>query len=232
MSMRFLCVLHLFNNWMEFIYAEYKAMSDINPAISHVLRELMRKKGLNSSELARQTLLPQSTIYRIVQGEHTHPHKKTLVALAKFFNVSVDTICGLAPIGELPPISRIPVLDSKQATNWPAIIEEDIEYIVIDKKTVGQAFALRMPDKSMEPLITKNSILIVDPDKEPEYRSLVVVKLNNYEEIVVRQLIKDANNCYIRPLSQDFDHFEMVLLTPQDSIRGTIIEARLNCEML
>lgn len=214
-------------------YAEFKNMSTMRPPISAILQELLSSKGLSTSEVARLTSVPQSTLHRIIHGEHKRPHKKTIAALAKFFGVSENELCGLNSLGQVQhQVSRLPILTCQQASQWPKIQEQNFEYIVTDKKLSDVAFALKMPDESMEPMISKNSILIVDPDKKPEYRSIVALKLHKFEDVVIRQLIRDANNCYIRPLSQDFDHFEMVLLTDADTIKGTVVEARLNCEEL
>lgn len=210
-------------------------MNNIETNLSKILQELIRKKGLSISDLARRTNLPQPTIYRVAQGEHQRPHKKTLQILSEFFNVTIDQLIGLEPLEGFEickSISKIPILDCKQILKWPSIKFTNVEYVIYEKTICASAFALKMPDKSMEPLITKDTLLIIDPDKKPQYRNLIIVKLCNFEEVIVRQLIKDANNYYIRPLNHDFDQFEMLMLTAEDSIKGTVIEARLNCEGL
>lgn len=210
-------------------------MNNLKTNISMILQDLIRNKGVSISELARRTKIPQPTIYRIVHGKHQRPHKKTLESLASFFKVSIDQITGIEEItntGGSSHTSKIPIFDCNTLINSQKIENTDFEYIIYEKKIGQHSFALHMPDKSMEPLITKNSLLIIDPDKQPEYRNLVVVKLANFSDVLVRQLIKDAENKYIRPLNQDFNKFEMIMLTEQDTILGTIIEARLNCEEL
>jgi SOS-response transcriptional repressor LexA len=211
-------------------------MNHFETTLSSILQELIRKKGLSISELARRTSIPQPTLYRIAQGEHQRPHKKTLQALSDFFRITVDQLIGLEPIKSVitdkPSVSQIPILNNKQATSWPHIKNIEFNYVFFEKPIGKNAFALIMPDRSMEPLIAINTLLIIDPERKPEYRSLVVVKLHNFGEVVVRQLIQDAANQYIRPLSQDFDHFEMIMLTSEDCIIGTVVEARLTCEGL
>lgn len=212
-------------------------MSNFEVNISSILQKLIHKKGLSISELARRTNIPQPTIYRIAYGEHQRPHQKTLQALSNFFNLTIDQLIGLEPIEKSvlskPSILQIPILNLEQIANWPQKKNVgNTSHVIYEKPISDNGFALKMPDKSMEPLITRDALLIIDPDKKPEYRSLVVVKLYNFNEVVVRQLIKDAGNCYIRPLNQDFDQFEMVLLGSKDFIKGTVVEARLNCEEL
>jgi len=211
-------------------------MNNFETSLSDILQALIHGKRLSIAEVARRTNVPQPTISRIINGEHQRPHKKTLVALSDFFNITVDQLIGLEPLNIPQPSaigsSQLPVLNCKEINSWPQIKSISHEYVTFDKPIGSNAFALKMPDKSMEPLLTKDTLLIIDPAKEPEYRSLVVVKLHNFDQVVVRQLIKDAGNCYIRPLNQDFDQFEMMHLTAQDSIKGIVVEARLNCEGL
>lgn len=204
------------------------------PTLSDILRELIREKGLSVSELARRIHLPQPTIQRMTSGAHTRPHKKTLTAIAEYFDVSIDQLCGIEPIPWLIKstlvLKKIPILNQEQVPNWPQVSTETLQHIVVDRKIGDRSYAIEMPDASMDPLIPKGSLLIIDPDKMPHYRSFVIVKLKDYPEVIVRQLIKDAKNCYIKPLSLDFDQPKIMLLGADDLILGTVVEVRLHCE--
>lgn len=235
--MRNLCLFYAFYDYFGIVtphyYAEIDNMNNTRTSISTILQNLISTRGLSTSEVARLTSVPQSTLHRIIHGEHRRPHKKTLTALANFFGVSENELCGIQSFDQPRlQISRLPILTCQQAAQWPNIQNSDLEYVVTDKMLNKNAFAIKMPDESMEPMISKNSILIVDPDKKPEYRSIVAIKLHNFDDVVIRQLIRDANNCYIRPISQDFTQFEMVLLNTADIVKGTVIESRMNCEEL
>jgi SOS-response transcriptional repressor LexA len=49
------------------------------------------------------------------------------------------------------------------------------------------AFALKMPDDSMEPELRRHDILIIDPDKIPQPGSFVVAKVDDNTEVIVRR---------------------------------------------
>lgn len=206
------------------------------PTIADILRDLLTTKGISVSELARQVNVPQPTVQRIASGAHPRPHVKTLHTLANYFGVSEQQLRGFEPIPWLSTkntqrrIREAPLLTLQEALNWPQVKPQTEESIIIDIKTSDTAYALKMPDGSMEPLIPKGSILIVDPERTPHYRSLVVVKIKNNTEAFIRQLIIDAKNCYIKPLSQEFGQFKMALLEPEDSVLGVVVEVRLHCE--
>lgn len=192
-------------------------------SINQILNELIRIKGISITELARKIDVPQPTLQRIISGKHINPHKKTLNAISNFFDITVEQLCGLEniPILKLTSnakIKKIPLLGIE--TN------QIPEMIIIDQEIGDDAFAIKMSDSSMEPLIYKGSILIVNPNKQPKYKSLIVVKLNNHEAMLVRQLLNDGDTQYIRPLCQDLNKISMIKLTCKDIILGVIVEIR------
>lgn len=199
--------------------------------ISFILSNLIQSSGLSISEVARRTNIPQPTVHRIVNGKHQRPHKKTLQALASFFGVTQEILQGIENHSQNCPqnllIHNIPLIPFESINHWPDTTSENSEKITLDKKIDRLAFATKMPDNSMEPLITKNSILIIDPSKTPGYRNIVIVKLNNQNCIIVRQLIINATNYYIKPTGHDFNKADFIPLTKDDKIIGTVIEARV-----
>ncbi len=60
-----------------------------------------------------------------------------------------------------------------------------------------------MMDHSMEPLIEKNATLIFDPVVPTTDRCYVLVKIAEFNVFIVRQLLIDLNNSYIKSLNKD-----------------------------
>lgn len=213
---------------------EIAKISNFN--ISEILNELLRHKNLTVSEFARRIKVPQPTIQRIVSGLHVRPHKKTLESIATYFELSIDQIAGLEPITWLAQaktkehIRMIPILDCKEVIQWPKIPTTNLAHIGLDINSSEKTFATRMLDGSMEPIIPKNSILIVDPEKTQGYRSFVVIQPKDFDEIVVRQMIKDGNTCYIRAVGVDFNNINMSLLNQHDKVLGVVVEVRMQLE--
>jgi DNA-binding XRE family transcriptional regulator len=56
------------------------------------LKQLMAKKSLSQSELARRTNVPQPTINRMLSGITKQPKYTTALALANYFQVTTDEI--------------------------------------------------------------------------------------------------------------------------------------------
>lgn len=58
------------------------------------LNTLKNSKGLTLKEISAQTELPISTVEKIFSGANTNPSLKTLRALAKVFDCTLDDIIG------------------------------------------------------------------------------------------------------------------------------------------
>jgi transcriptional regulator with XRE-family HTH domain len=199
--------------------------------IAKVLQGLLASKRLTVSELARRIEVPQPTLYRITTGHHLRPQQKTLQRIASFFEVSVDQLCGREIIPgfvagggqqQRVPLVNIAQIEAGQLNSQ--------HYISVDIPVSEASFALKMPDASMEPMVSKDAILIVDPQKVPAYRSFALIYLASCQEIVVRQMLKDAGKFYLRALSEDLQKIGLSLLEAQDRVLGIIVEIRIQLE--
>ncbi len=208
--------------------------------LTKIIKQLMADKQINAAELARRTQLPQPTVHRIVTGATTMPHKGSLQSIADFFNVTEDQLRGLEPIPNLSvefestssnnTFKNVPILSWPQARNWQHYTDSEQaseqEYLLTDAVVSQHAFALIMQDASMEPQIALNSKLIIDPDKKTHDRSFILVYLNNSNSTVLRQLIIDANQHFIKALSPELSQAPLIELTEQDSYLGMLMQIR------
>lgn len=199
--------------------------------IAQILTRLMADKKIRVTELARRVSLPQPTVHRIVAGVCEHPHMSSLKPLAEFFGISVDQLKGHDHIPWLDRIARVPMVPWKDVSQWSRKKDanEKSELVITDAMVSDAAYALKVPDASMEPIFPRNSTLIVDPEREHQDRSLAIVKVANHPEAVFRQVRLDAGAVYLKALSPDFDQFKMAQLGPQDKILGVVVQAKRDC---
>lgn len=107
---------------------------DERQVFANVLRQLRVNRGLSQPQLAKATGLPQPTISRYEAGA-TEPGLNALRKLAPFFEVSIDTLCGLAS----PP-------DKLKPGNW--LIDTDaLEDWQQRRKGSGTTWAVAIPDR-------------------------------------------------------------------------------------
>jgi len=201
--------------------------------VSEILQKLMQVKEIHVAELARRLNLKQPTVQRVATGVYQKPHTKTLKPIADFFGITIEQLVGESPISWLPSkdevIGRIPIISPLQAAHWPCNIEAaNVSLTLVDIEISKNSYAMRTPDASMEPLFPKGTLLIIDPDREPKDRCYVIVRRNDYQEVVFRQLLIDGMERYLKPLSPNLEHFKMAMLNPMDAILGVLVQARLD----
>jgi SOS-response transcriptional repressor LexA len=209
--------------------------------LSDILNRLLFQKKLRVAELSRQTGISQPTLQRMVTGTIENPHRSSLVSVANYFHITVEQLKGLQPIPWLHPITSaesgwttIPLL------SWTELIHDlnhininstkNYEKVMTDAHISSHSFALKVQDASMEPLFSKETTLIIDPKRIPNDRSYIVALLHSYSVVIFRQLIIDGPHRYLKPISPDFDHYKMNMLTDDDKILGVLIQARRNFE--
>lgn len=203
-----------------------------NTKIGQILNRLMTEKKIRVAELARRINLPQPTVHRIATGACEHPHLSSLEPIADFFSINIDQLKGHEPIPWLDRAAKVPLLTWADALNWPANKDEmkNSELILTDAVVGKTGVALKIKDASMDPVFPKNTILIADPNRQAKDRSYVIAKLANHPEAIFRQLLMDAGDYYLKPLSPDFDQYKMTRLNKNDKILSVVVQAKRDCE--
>lgn len=211
--------------------------------ICQVLKRLMFERDLKTAELARLINMPQPTLHRIVEGTSTRPHAPSLVAIANYFGLSIEQLKGEAPIPWLAPMDleilqagwqKVPLIDwleLAQFTSDQATIEQETHLafkpiVLSEVKFEGGSFALKMPDASMDPLFPLNTTLIFDQGITAKDRDYVLVHLQKDDRYVFRQLIVDAQQNFIRPLSPDLREITLQTLTQEDVFCGVLVQTK------
>ncbi len=203
--------------------------------LSQKLREMLFKKNMKPVELARELRMSAPTIHRIVTGKTLMPHKSSLEMIAKYFNVSVDQLTDNDPIlpsnrDEIKSVALKQKAKTVPLIQWTDLELMDLASVAMSTLIVfdvsDKSFAVKMPDYSMEPAFQKEAILIFDPEKALTDRNYVLVKLQVANSYVVRQLIIDADQKFIKSLNPDISANSLRLLTKDDKIIARLVEIR------
>lgn len=198
--------------------------------LSDILKTLLKHRKLTVSELSRHTGIVQPVIYRMTTGETDNPKLSSLLPIANYFNVSISQLIGEEPLDttsqaapqKITTLPLLPWVDAYDYKNATLKVQKNITASGLS----NDAFALIMPDTSMEPMFQRGSLLIFDPVIEPQDRSFVLVQLKEAQAPVFRQLIIDVNQRYLKPLNPDLKLFKMRLLNEKDNIIAILIESR------
>jgi transcriptional regulator with XRE-family HTH domain len=68
--------------------------------IKEILYKLIADRGVSPREVAKNAGISYHPIYAILKGTTTHPHKKTVKALAEYFDVTPAQLLGEEPLGD------------------------------------------------------------------------------------------------------------------------------------
>lgn len=206
--------------------------------LSQILKKLLFEKNMRPTELAKKTNVPEANIHRIITGESTNPFKTTTEPIANFFGISTDQLLGIEQLptsaysnkgitGDLRT-KIIPLLAWEDLDNRSKLTLVEKEIIVMDVS--DSAFAVKNRDYSMEPLFQKGSILIFEPEKEPQDRSFVLIKLHNPDCYIFRQIVFDLDQRHMKALNPDIGSSSLRIIEADDKVIATLVEDRRSYE--
>jgi transcriptional regulator with XRE-family HTH domain len=207
--------------------------------LSNILRRLLFDNNMKAVDLAREVNIPAPTIHRLITGKSTRPYKSSLLPIADYFSVKIEQLIGEEPLPGILPTSESQALNTKETKlhyipliPWESLSNNvTIGIISYEKlpffgKISDDGYSTIIQDSSMEPVFAKGSLLIFDEQKLPKDRSYVLAQLHDTQQVIFRQLLLDAEHNYLKPLNPDLNAFKMRLLTKQDKILATLVEAR------
>lgn len=118
---------------------------------------------------------------------------------AQYFSIGRQINEAILPVWKIPVISWVQAGEYTEAVDLfqPGYAEEFVDTTIKPKKTT---FALRVKGDSMEPVFHEGMILIVDPEMEPLSGDYVVAR-NGTGEATFKQLVKDGEDYYLKPLN-------------------------------
>lgn len=198
--------------------------------LSTNLNHLMAEAQINSSELARKTGIPASTIKKIRKHNNANPTLTTLLPIAQNFAISVSQLIGDAihPITTASaPANNLPLLNWEQAANWPLNSNEMMNFTPIHNHEGSERFALTIPDEHWEGFLPQ-AIIIIDTKAMPLHRDFVLVSHEQHTP-ALRQYLIDDGMVYLRPVVQGY---QMSLLTEKHRVIGTVIEQRKHLKQI
>ncbi len=132
-----------------------------------------------------------------------------------------------------PSLQReIPLISWVQAGNWQDVIDnlptgQGEKWVATTARVGPHAYALRIVGDSMTnpngaPSFPEGITIIVDPDREASTGKFVVVRQNSDKECTFKQLVRDGERYYLRPLNPRYPILELA----QDAvICGVLVQA-------
>jgi SOS-response transcriptional repressor LexA len=169
------------------------------------LRSLMQSKTISECELARRTHIPQPTLHKILTFKTTDPRVSTLMALADYFEISMEELLtGNALTHNQPKIQSVPILSWSECIKGINFIKNLSESNWADwtltERISPYAYAL-ISKSSMEPHFQKKTTLIIDPEAQPKDGDIIVVVYPKTDEATLRAISIDGPSQLLLPLN-------------------------------
>ena len=172
------------------------------------LRELMARRGVRVSALARLSGVRQQTLYAILSRNSSRVAPQTLRALAEALGVSARCFYEEAPSAPLPT-RRVPLLGDVAAGEPLFCEEREGEFV---DAVPGCDFALRVAGDSMEPLIRRGEIVFVRRQDDVRDGQIAVVIVDG--EATLKRVYHLRAGVQ---LVSDNPAYEPMLFTPENS---------------
>ncbi|MBF0460917.1 MAG: LexA family transcriptional regulator [Magnetococcales bacterium] len=106
-----------------------------------------------------------------------------------------------------PLFARLPLISWEDASRsceepnesfHPGSVEA---WLPIAPRSSDRAFALHVPDDSMEPEFREGEIIIIDPTRAGKHNQFVIVRLEGDATVIFKQLLVVGNRTYLKPLN-------------------------------
>ncbi len=147
-----------------------------------VLRNLRHRYGKTQGEIAQVLDVSVQMVSKLENG-HSLPTAHTLRQLAHHFQVTVDELLGMDPV--TGSMKRLPWVGSI-AAGQPVFAEESIEgYFAIPSHIPGN-YILKVKGDSMEPLIQRNSFVVIQACRTVPSGTVAAVFIHQDEAVVKR----------------------------------------------
>lgn len=197
--------------------------------LSDNLNMLMAKARLSSSELARQTGLPATTIKRIRNNEQSNPTITTLEPIAKYFSITIGELLEGAALGAIIDLRNaagkitVPLLSWKNCAKPVSIERTSYPQISMDRQISNHGFALQIEDRDLD-LFPYGGVIIIDPDEKPFSGDYVLVTKVDNDIVSIRRYIVDIEQIYLKPLVKGLN---IVPLTHEYRVIGVIVQYKM-----
>lgn len=182
----------------------FRDQNTIMEKLSGILRQLIAEKQITISQLARSTGILQPVLHRMTTGNTNNPRIDTLLPLANYFNIRVEQLIGDIPLSQKNVFRYFPLRKWDKLTQTIKRADDSATYFLTEKDVSDNAFFLLVKDSTMIPLFNEDSLILIDPSLKPKNKDYVIVNVENHREPMLRQLLLNGSEFYLKPLNPLF----------------------------
>jgi repressor LexA len=194
------------------------------------IRFLRKKFGLSQAQLASQLNVTQQAVGKWETGK-SFPDTSALVAMADFFETSVDYLIGKENVFYEIKVSetkgyQIPILGTVKAGYNAYAYSEDLGTEYASVSNPDEYFFLTVRGDSMEPRIKDGDLALVHKQNYLENGDLGVI-IYDGDEGTLKKFVRRGNMVILQPFNPDY---EAKILQGEDLnniyIAGKVVETK------
>ena len=170
--------------------------------------KMLRTQSKKTQQEVATALGVNRTTYTKYETGDIAPPRDMLLAIAKYFDVSVDYLLGTTVVKDVTSTHgvAIPVLGDVQAGLPMEAVENIIDYEEIPESMArsGEYFGLRIRGASMEPRFTEGDVVIVRKQSTIETGEIGVVLVNG-DSATIKKIKRSAAGITLIPTNPAFE---------------------------
>lgn len=189
----------------------------IMESLANRVTECIAESKMTQKAIAKKIGIAAPSLNNICSGKTKSLHSDTALKLSRVFNVrlawltegelpkrasepsSQSDVTDIALKGHVPIISAVQAGDYVEVIDNFAVGDPRLEWVPSPIPVRAHTFALRVEGDSMEPDFPQGYILFVEPEASPLPGDYVIAK--NGDAATFKQLIRDGNDWYLRPIN-------------------------------
>ncbi|MBF0295628.1 MAG: helix-turn-helix domain-containing protein [Magnetococcales bacterium] len=201
--------------------------------------------NLTQKQLADRVGISQTAVHKLECGRSRSSRRTVSIALTCGVDpIWLDTGRGEMSLGghpgtdpglavaesaegyRVPVIARIPLISWEEAKSYtPETADshhpENVKaWIPVAPKTSAKAYALEVPDDSMQPEFTEGEIIIVDPTIKAEHNRFLIARTPGDNRCTLKQLIVHGARQYMKPLNS---RYPLIEIQDQLIVSGVVV---------
>ena len=198
------------------------------------IRHIREKLDLSQEAFGNKVGVSKAAVSQWESGDIKNLRPTNLFAIQRISGFSAEWIAtghgpkqlrgGNPDGGELylqpgPEVFAVPLISLVTAGQWNEIVDnyrpgQGQKLVCTTRKVGPRAYALRVIGDSMEnpngrPTYPQGSIIIMDPDREAQHGSAVVVRLEDSKEATFKQLVIEGGKQFLKPLNPRYPVMEI-----------------------
>lgn len=189
------------------------------------MRELREAKKLNMKEAAQALQMPYTTYVNYEKGTR-EPNSETLIAIAKFFDVSIDYLLGKESTIAIPPGFQ-PMPDMVQvprvgriACGTPILAEQNIDRLDTIPAYLHADYTLLCVGDSMTPKFLDGDVVCIRQQPEVENGEVAAVRIG--EEATLKQVFLHPDYIELRPINAEYQS----IIRAREAMNDVVIEGK------